>query len=45
MIVQELVNTSRLVFCALDELPESIEPGIDFLFVDDAHIISEVEMF
>ena len=44
-IVKDVVNSSKVIFCALDEIPDAIQPGVDFLFIDDAHLISEVELY
>ena len=43
-IVRQLINESRVVFCSLEEIPDSIEPGLDYLFIDDAHLVSEPEI-
>mmetsp|Transcript_45186 Transcript_45186/g.59935 ORF Transcript_45186/g.59935 Transcript_45186/m.59935 type:complete len:99 (+) Transcript_45186:1930-2226(+) len=45
-IVKDLLKTSRVIFCPLDEIPAAMDLGtVDFLFVDDAHMLSEVELF
>ena len=44
-IVKHLLNESRVVFCSLEEIPDSIEPGLDYVFIDDAHLLSEPEIF
>ena len=44
-ITQELIGQSRVIFCPLDEIP-NIAPGtVDFLFIDDAHLVSEPELY
>lgn len=44
-ITQELVNSSRIVMCPIDELPVALEASPDYLLIDDAHLISEVELY
>jgi len=44
-IVKDLVDKSQIIFCSLDELPDVLSPGLDFLFIDDAHLVSEVEVY
>ena len=35
-VTQELVNSSRIVMCPLDELPITMEASPDFVLIDDA---------
>ena len=44
-IIKDLVNSSRIIFCPLDEIPDAMEPGLDYVFIDDAHLVSEPELF
>lgn len=47
-ILPELIKTcldnSRVIICTLNELP-IIQPGCDFLIIDDAHLLSECQVF
>lgn len=45
-IVSQILNTTKVIFCPLDQIPHDIiEPGVDFLVIDDAHLISEPAMY
>ena len=44
-ISKELVNSSRIVMCPLDELPITLEASPDFLLIDDAQLVSEVDFY
>ena len=39
-LVKACLDKSRVIMCTLDEFP-SIQPGCDFLIIDDAHLLSE----
>jgi hypothetical protein len=43
-IMNELLCSSRIIFCSLDELPQTL-PKKHFLFLDDAHMVSEPKIF
>ena len=44
-ITQEIINSNRIVMCSLDELPNLLKSGTDYIFVDDAHLVSEVSIY
>ena len=44
-VIEELINKARVIFCPLDELPQTIASGVDYLFIDDAHLIPEPETY
>lgn len=42
--MNSLLQTSRVVLCALEELPVTL-PVKKFMIIDDAHNVSEPEIF
>lgn len=44
-IISELLSQSRVILSPLDEIPNIAPGSIDFLFIDDAHLVSEPEIY
>lgn len=44
--MSQILSSTKVIFCPLDQLPfDIIQPGVDFLVIDDAHLVSEPAMY
>lgn len=44
-MVKTVIEKSRIVICVIDELPSIVSPGCDLMIIDDAHLLSESQVF